>query len=503
MSRKRKGVCAVLVSALGLLVAALAQAGSWTTLSNYGGSNTMSVYKPSTVASSPGIIVSLHFCGGTMANAQGWFQSLADTHGFLIIAGKSTGDCWDAGLGRSGERDVIVQAVNYVVKNYNADKTRVFSAGASSGACMTQALLASYPDVFAGGSSLAGVPAGAWTGGGAYGWSTSGVSGGAAWGDKVRQADSSFTGTRPRVQLWQGQGDTTLTYAQTYPNEVAQWTNVFGVSNGTAASVKPAGATDTWDRTSYKDSSGTVVVEANSGPSSVPHDLTGRGLWADVVRFFGLDQASTPGGTGGTGGGTGGAAGSGGGNRDGSAGGTSGAKDAGPDVLGTGGVSGTGGVVGSGGAIGGSGGADAGGTSGKGGATGTGGTSNSGGIGAGSGGSGSGGNQGSGGRTGSGGSSAGNGGSGAASGGSGSGGIFSNGGSGSGGSSAKGGSSGESGSSGTSGNGGGTSAPTAGVSSASGCSCAVGSTTGSGKGLTLLLLAAVGLVLRRRRKFLS
>ena len=53
----------------------------------------------------------------------------------------------------------------------NADPKKVYAAGPSSGACMTQALLASYPDVFAGGSSLAGVPAGAWTGGGAYGWS--------------------------------------------------------------------------------------------------------------------------------------------------------------------------------------------------------------------------------------------------------------------------------------------------------------------------------------------
>jgi acetylxylan esterase len=101
----------------------------------------MSVYVPTTPAASPGIVVSLRCCGGQMSNAQGWFQSYSDKYGFLIIAGKSTGSCWDAGLGRSGERDVIVQAVNYVIKNYNADKTRVFTAGASSGACMSQALL--------------------------------------------------------------------------------------------------------------------------------------------------------------------------------------------------------------------------------------------------------------------------------------------------------------------------------------------------------------------------
>jgi hypothetical protein len=55
--------------------------------------------------------------------------------------------------------------------------------------------------------------------------------------------------------------------------------------------------------TSGKDKSGVVVVEANSGPSNVPHDLTGRGLWADVVSFFALDQpAGRIGGAGGMGG---------------------------------------------------------------------------------------------------------------------------------------------------------------------------------------------------------
>jgi len=373
-----------------VLVASPALAGTWTTLSNYGGSNTMSVYKPTTVAATPAIVVSLHYCGGSMANAQGWFTSFADKYGFLIIAGKSTGSCWDAGLGRSGERDVIVKAVDYVIQNYNADKARVFAAGASSGACMTQALLASYPDVFAAGSSLAGVPAGAWTGGGEYGWSASSSTTAAQWGDKVRQADPGFSGTRPRIQLWQGQGDTTLTYAQAYPAQVLQWTNVFGVAdaNGTKASIKPSGAQDTWDRTSYKNASGTVVLEANSGPSSVPHDLTGRGLWTDVVRFFGLDNtASTPstggasaggaasGGSGIGGAATGGTATSGGvGNVGGKSGTASGGAPSTGGANGGGGASTSGGANGSGGAF------TRGGTNGSGGAPSSGGANASGGV---------------------------------------------------------------------------------------------------------------------------
>jgi poly(hydroxyalkanoate) depolymerase family esterase len=280
-------------------------AASWQTNVNYGASTKMDLYVPDAPAPSPPIVVALHYCSGMATNARGWLQSYADQHGFAIITPQAGGNCFDAAASRSGERANIAAMVAYVVMEHGADPTRVFAVGASSGACMTQALLAAYPEVFAAGSSLAGVPAGAWTSGNNYGWSTSGTSGGQAWGDKVRQASPSFTGTRPRIQLWHGQGDTTLTYSQSYPQQVEQWTNVFGVTaaDGTMEMIKPMGAQDTWARTSYKDDTGVVVVEANSGPSNVPHDLSGRGLWGDVVRFFALDKPATgSGGMGGMGG---------------------------------------------------------------------------------------------------------------------------------------------------------------------------------------------------------
>jgi len=229
-------------------------------------------------------------------------------YGFVIITPQAGGNCFDASPARSGERAEIVKMVDYAVAQYGADTARVFAAGASSGACMTQALLAAYPEVFAAGSSLAGVPAGAWTGGNAYGWSTPNQSA-QQWGDKVRQVNPDFSGPWPRIQLWHGQGDTTLTYSENYPAQVAQWTNVWGVTdaNATSEMIQPMGATDTWDRTSYE-SSGIVGVEANSAGGNVPHDLSGRGLWADVVRFFGLDMPAEPttGGAGGTSSGAGG-----------------------------------------------------------------------------------------------------------------------------------------------------------------------------------------------------
>jgi len=402
-----------------LLAAPARAAGSWQSNYSYGGSGlSMDLYTPSTPAASPAIVVAIHYCSGNSGSTHGWFDSFADKYGFYVIAPNAGTNCFDAAPGRSGARSNIVDMVKAVLKAKNGDATRVFAAGASSGACMTQALLASYPDVFAAGSSLAGVPVGAWNGGTAYGWSTSGVSGGSAWGDKVRQADPGFTGTRPRVQLWQGQGDTTLTYSQTYPNEVAQWMNVFGLTDadGAKTSIKPTGAQDTWDRTSYKDKSGTLVLEANSGPSNVPHDLTGRGLWTDVVRFFGLDGSGTPvtrdagvTPTGGEGGGGTGAGGSGSGRdggpalgRDGSSVGAGGSGEGGTgnggSGAGKGGASGGTGSPGSGGS--GTGGAP----SGLGGGEPTGGAQGKGGNASGTGGSGTGGAPGTGGTQGSGGS---------------------------------------------------------------------------------------------------
>jgi poly(hydroxyalkanoate) depolymerase family esterase len=338
-----------LVSAATVLLHVSPSFADWATNVNYGATTKMDLYTPAKPATAPPIVVVLHYCGGNAGNAHTWLQSYADKYGFLLIAPTAGGNCFDATPTRMGERANVVAMVNYTVMMKSADAKRVYSVGASSGACMTQALLAAYPDVFAAGSSLAGVPAGAWTGpGNTYGWSTSGVSGGQAWGDKVRAADPGFTGTRPRVQLWQGQGDTTLTYSQTYPAEVAQWTNVFGVTdaNATKEMIKPTGANDTWDRTSYKDASGTVVVEANSGPSNVPHDLTGRGLWGDVVRFFGLDGSVAPGsgGMGGVGGMSGASGASTGGAPQGGAGGAR-AGAGGASVAGAGPAAGTGSIV--------------------------------------------------------------------------------------------------------------------------------------------------------------
>jgi poly(3-hydroxybutyrate) depolymerase len=50
--------------------------------------------------------------------------------------------------------------VKYAITTYKANADRVYSTGDSSGAMMTELLLALYPDIYKGGCAFAGVPAG-------------------------------------------------------------------------------------------------------------------------------------------------------------------------------------------------------------------------------------------------------------------------------------------------------------------------------------------------------
>jgi poly(hydroxyalkanoate) depolymerase family esterase len=338
-ARFQLGATAFSVAAL-LFAASPAQAASWQSL-GYGGTTRADWYVPDRLATpQPPILVSLHYCSGQASNARSWFQSYSDQYGFIIITPNAGGDCFNAQASRADQRADIASMVAYVVMQRNADPKRVFASGLSSGACMTQALVAAYPDVFAAGSSLAGVPAGAWTATNTeYGWTTAGTTTAQGWGDKARAADPGYTGKWGRMQIWHGEADTTLTYGQTWPYETGQWENVHGFmeSDGVQANIRPAGAANTWNRTSFS-RNGILLVETNH-VAGVDHDLGSKGLWQDVIRFFELDksQADTtygkdPGGTGGTGG-TGGM------------GGMSTGGAAGASAGGAGGMIGSGGMV--------------------------------------------------------------------------------------------------------------------------------------------------------------
>jgi acetylxylan esterase len=422
MTRYGNHTAALLTIGGAFFVAGHAQAGSWQNDAPFGATLQGDLYSPTAPGASAGVLVAIHFCTGNKAKAHGWFDSLADKNGFYIIAPDAGKQCFDSSATRSGDRAAIVKMVDYVVTQKGADKSRVFAAGYSSGGCMTNTLLAIYPDVFAGGAAMPGFPAGGWPAGDTTCTKCSSnppSTDGKYWGDIARNAYS-WKGAYPCSQQWVG-GSDEYNFNGWLPAVVAHWQNLASLDKGSTGSGAPSG----WNRTVYKDASGNVMLETNVKPGQ-RHDLTGSGLASYVVSFLGLDMptgacgitssgAGTGGGPGGTGGNTG-AGGTSGGNRDGGQGGATATRDGGRDArTGTGGSNG-----GRGGATIGDGGAS-GGTIGSGGATGSGGRSDSGGSGAGgtrasggtsggsnaSGGSNSGGSSGSGGSPGSGGTSSG------------------------------------------------------------------------------------------------
>jgi len=219
----------------------------------------MYVYIPTSKKASPAIIVAIHYCTGT---AQAYFSnskyaSLADTHGFIVIYpnSPSSGGCWDVASttslthGKGGDSLTIVNMVNYAVKNYAGDASRVYVTGSSSGAMMTNVLAGAYPDVFKAGSVYSGVPdgcfyvSGAQAGQATPGWANSCANGqltktAQQWGDLTRSYYPGYNGTRPKMLIWHGTADTTLAYPN-YQETLKQWSNVLGLTLNRTVSNNP------------------------------------------------------------------------------------------------------------------------------------------------------------------------------------------------------------------------------------------------------------------------
>ena len=235
------------------------------------------------------------------------FDELASRYGYIVVYPQVNrpGGCFDVGSkqalihGGSSDPTSIVSMVQYVQQRYTTDTSRVFVAGTSSGAMMTQVLLATYPDVFAAGAAFAGVPATCFaTGANPPGttsqapWNSDCSGGrlvrtGAQWGDLARAAYPGYTGKRPRVQLIHGTADTTLSYVN-FGEAIKQWTNVLGVSATPASTDYPASGQT---RTRYGATGDRAPVEAISY-QGVGHNLPTNATAA--IHFFGLDSTPTP-----------------------------------------------------------------------------------------------------------------------------------------------------------------------------------------------------------------
>ncbi|SOB86109.1 extracellular catalytic domain type 1 short-chain-length polyhydroxyalkanoate depolymerase [Streptomyces sp. 1331.2] len=308
------GLLAAVGLAVGLSLQAAPQAAaaSLTQITNFGTNPTgllMHLYVPNNVRPNPPILLALHGCQGTgpYMYSSTDFGSLADRYGFLVIypSTNPSGSCWDVSsdqaLTRNGGSDPVglMSMITYAEQHYGGNADAVYVTGESSGGMMTNVMLADYPDVFKAGAAFMGVPYHCFYTGTVRGWNGPCAQGQVSmtpqqWGSLVRGADRGYTGPRPRVQLWHGTADTTLSH-NNLGEEIKEWTDVLGVSQTPSATDTPAA---NWNRTRYDNSAGVTQVEAYS-IAGAGHQLPvqGTAMAATAVHFMGLDGGTSGGGT--------------------------------------------------------------------------------------------------------------------------------------------------------------------------------------------------------------
>jgi poly(hydroxyalkanoate) depolymerase family esterase len=266
-------------------------------------------YVPAKVAASPPVLVAAHYCGGSASAMFGFtgmpaIEAAADQFGFIMIFPQTTNpatsaDCWDVGSKASlthnggGDTQAIAEMVQYEVAHRGANADRVYAMGASSGAMLTEALMAVYPDVFKAGAEFSGVPAGCWS----DGWTAASNWGGVcaagqdtqsaqAWGALVHGMFPGYAGYRPRLQLWHGTADAIINY-NNETQAILEWTNVLGLAANPSSTDTTSTAGFTIEK--WQSSCSFTVLEAHTqqgGGHTTPIDAS------SVIAFFGLNQVT-------------------------------------------------------------------------------------------------------------------------------------------------------------------------------------------------------------------
>lgn len=219
----------------------------------------MMLYAPP-AAPRPGapLVVVLHGCGQDAAGfavESGWL-ALADRLGLPVVLPAQTrennqGGCFnwfrpaDTRRGR-GEAVSIRQMVTEAAAGFRSDPRRIFVAGLSAGGSMAAALLAAYPDVFAAGAVVAGLPVGTADDMG-QAFARMAQAGpalsDAAWAEKARESGpASFKGPWPRLSIWRGDADHTVNPANS-ELLAQQWTALHRLAHPSWTETEPvAGA---------------------------------------------------------------------------------------------------------------------------------------------------------------------------------------------------------------------------------------------------------------------
>lgn len=230
------------------------------------------IYVPDGVADRPALVVVIHGCTQNAAGydrCSGWSR-LADEQGFVLLfpeqsRANNPNLCFNwfqpGDHSRdSGEALSIRAMIDAMVDHYEVDPARIFVTGLSAGGAMTVVMLATYPEVFAGGAIMAGLP---------YGTASNvsqaldrmrgqGLPAPAALATLVRQA-SPHRGRWPTISIWHGTADATVNPVNA-DAIVDQWRGLHGVDEA-PGSVE---IVDGYPHRVWRDADRRVVIEEYS-----------------------------------------------------------------------------------------------------------------------------------------------------------------------------------------------------------------------------------------------
>ncbi len=229
---------------------------------------------PEGLAEAAPLVVVLHGCTQTASgynHNSGW-SKLADERGFALLfpeqqRANNPNLCFNwfsrADASRdSGEALSIRQMVAAIQFAHSTDPDRIFVTGLSAGGAMAAVMLATYPEVFAGGAVIAGLP---------YGVADTvpeafdlmrghGIPGAGELTDLVRDA-SDYAGPWPTLSVWHGGSDATVDPVNARAL-VEQWRKLHGAAEAPAREEM----VDGYPHRAWCDPNGRTVVEEYAIP---------------------------------------------------------------------------------------------------------------------------------------------------------------------------------------------------------------------------------------------
>jgi poly(hydroxyalkanoate) depolymerase family esterase len=232
------------------------------------------MFKYLPAAAKSALVVVLHGSSQTAASydlGAGW-STLADRYGFVLLLPQqqisnnpNNGFNWflagDIERGK-GEALSICQMIETMIITHQIDRRWVFITGLSAGGAMACVMLATYPELFAAGAIIAGLPFGTAANVNEAIESMVRVRARSSrqWGDLVRAA-SRHGGPWPRVSVWHGGADAVVR-PENADQIVKQWINVHGLDyQPTREEI-----IDGYPRRVWRDRMGNDVVESYTIP---------------------------------------------------------------------------------------------------------------------------------------------------------------------------------------------------------------------------------------------